>query len=107
MIDIVLEVCGRCNRALTEAEEEICIGCEGPLCVMCWDEFGEDVGRTQADPRSTWADRFPADRSSVQLTGDELAQATDGIGSCSGSIRFGYESPLGSKRLALRVRAHA
>jgi hypothetical protein len=41
MIDIVLEVCGRCNRALTEAEEEICIGCEGPLCVMCWDEFGE------------------------------------------------------------------
>jgi len=33
--------CGRCKRWVPAKDAEWCRVCNGPLCVYCWDEWGQ------------------------------------------------------------------
>jgi hypothetical protein len=40
--------CGKCQKAVTEQEAEVCWWCDGPLCYECWDRDGH-CGHQEAD----------------------------------------------------------
>jgi hypothetical protein len=62
-MDVMPEVCGRCGVPVDDINMEVCIGCEGPLCVLCWEAFGEcghpELRQMQLDlvKAATWEGR--------------------------------------------------